>query len=131
LRELLSWSLIRRVSALGNRREFYEAEADVLEMVRRIAAGRKAREIDPAITALRQCLAAADGDGRVSAEARRRFQDMLDFVEGAARSFDEVLLLPTPVLAKLVKTGGIAARLAGLATGRGGKLLARGLRAGL
>ncbi len=29
LRELLAWSLIRRVSALGDRRDFYEAEADV------------------------------------------------------------------------------------------------------
>src|SRR4051812_29181030 len=44
LRELLAWSLIRRVSALGDRRDFYEAEADVFEMVRRIAVNRKARE---------------------------------------------------------------------------------------
>jgi DNA-binding transcriptional regulator GbsR (MarR family) len=120
LRELLAWSLVRRVSVLGDRRDFYEAEADVLEMVRRIAAGRKAREIDPAIAALRQCLAAAEGDARVSAEVRRRFRSMLELTEGAARSFDEVLQLPTPVLAKLIKTGAAVARLAGL-TGRGAK----------
>jgi DNA-binding transcriptional regulator GbsR (MarR family) len=116
LRELLSWSLIRRVSALGDRRDFYEAEADVFEMVRRIAANRKAREIDPAIAALRQCLAAAEGDASVSGEARKRFRTMLDFTEGVARSFDEVLLLPTPVLAKLIKMGGAVARFAGLTT---------------
>jgi DNA-binding transcriptional regulator GbsR (MarR family) len=118
LRELLAWSLIRRTSALGDRRDFYEAEADVFEMVRRIAAGRKAREIDPAIAALRQCLAAAEGDARVSPEVRRRFRTMLDFTEGVARSFDEVLQLPTPVLAKLIKMGGAVARLAGLTGGR-------------
>lgn len=117
LRELLAWSLVRRVSALGDRRDFYEAEADVFEMVRRIAAGRKAREIDPAIVALRQCLAAAEGDARVSSEVRRRFRSMLDFTEGVARSFDEVLALPTPSLAKLIKMGGAVARLAGLTTG--------------
>lgn len=114
LRELMGWSLIRRVSVLGDRRDFYEAEADVFEMVRRIAANRKAREIDPAIAALRQCLAAADGDPRVSPEVRKRFRTMLDFTEGVARSFDEVLRLPTPVLSKLIKMGGAVARLAGL-----------------
>lgn len=118
LRELIAWSLIRRASVLGDRRDFYEAEADVFEMVRRIAAGRKTREIDPAIAALRQCLAAAEGDARVSGEVRRRFRIMLDFTEGVARSFDEVLQLPTPVLAKLIKMGGAVARLAGLTSGR-------------
>jgi DNA-binding transcriptional regulator GbsR (MarR family) len=116
LRELMSWSLVRRVSALGDRRDFYEAEADVFEMVRCIAAGRKAREIDPAIAALRQCLAAADGDARVSAAARKRFRAMLDVTESAARSFDEILALPTPVLAKLMRMGGAVVRLAGLTT---------------
>lgn len=118
LRELLAWSLVRRVSVLGDRRDFYEAEADVFEMVRRIAAGRKAREIDPAIAALRASLAAAEGDAHVSAEARRRLRTMLEFTEGVARSFDEVLHLPTPVLAKLIKMGGAVARLAGLTAGR-------------
>lgn len=117
LRELVGWALVRRVSVLGERRDLYEAEADVFEMVRRIAAGRKAREIDPAIAALRQCVAAADGDPQVSAEVRRRFRAMLDFTEGVARSFDEVLQLPTPVLGKLIKMGGAVARFAGLTAG--------------
>ncbi|MDQ8699020.1 MarR family transcriptional regulator [Hyphomicrobium sp. LHD-15] len=121
LRELMSWSLIRRVSALGDRRDFYEAEADVFEMVRRIAANRKTREIDPAIAALRQCVASAEGDARVSAEVRKRFQSMLDFTEGVARSFDEILQLPTPVLQRLIKMGGAIARFAGLTTGRKSK----------
>lgn len=114
LRELVSWSLIRRVSVLGDRRDFYEAEADVFEMVRRIAANRKSREIEPAIAALRQCLDAADGDPRVSTEARRRFRAMLDFTEGVSRSFDEIIRLPTPVLSKLIKMGGAVARVVGL-----------------
>jgi DNA-binding transcriptional regulator GbsR (MarR family) len=118
LRELLTWSLIRRVSVLGDRRDFYEAEADIFEMVRRIAANRKVREIDPAIAALRQCTAAAEGDAAVSAEVRKRFRTMLEFTEGVGRSFDEVLALPTPVLARLIKMGGAVARLAGLTKAR-------------
>jgi DNA-binding transcriptional regulator GbsR (MarR family) len=114
LKELMSWALVRRVSALGDRRDFYEAEADVLEMVRRIAAGRKAREIDPAIAALRQCVSAADGDPRVSPAARKRFRSMLDVTEGAAKGVDEILALPASVLAKLIRLGGAVVRFAGL-----------------
>ena len=117
LKELLAWSLIRKVSALGDRRDFYEAETDVFEMVRRIAAGRKAREIDPAIAALRTCLAAAEGDARVADDVRGRFRSLLDFTETASKSFDDVLALPTPVLSKLMKMGNAVARLAGFATG--------------
>ena len=121
LKELIGWSLIRRVSVLGDRRDFYEAEADIFELVRRVAEGRKKREIDPAIAALRQCVEAVDDDGRVSAEARRRFRSMLSVTEGAARNLDEVLALPTPVLQRLLKMGGLVARLASLVSGGRGK----------
>src|SRR6478736_3832237 len=55
IKELLSWNLIRRVPIRGDRRDHFEAETDVWEMAARIAAGRKEREIDPAVDALRTC----------------------------------------------------------------------------
>jgi hypothetical protein len=85
----------------------------MFEMVRRIAAGRKAREIDPAIAVLRACAADAAGDPRISDAVRKRFQAMLAFTEGVGRSFDEIMGLPTPVLARLIKMGGAVARLVG------------------
>jgi DNA-binding transcriptional regulator GbsR (MarR family) len=111
LRELLGWSLIRRVPVLGDRRDFYEAESDMLEMVRRIAAGRKAREIDPAIALLRGCVAEASGDSRLSPAVKKRLEGMLAFTEGVGKSFDEIMGLPSPVLARLIKMGGAIARL--------------------
>src|SRR5436309_15299837 len=65
IKELLAWNLIRRVPMRGDRREHFEAEADVWEMFIRIAAGRKEREIDPAIAALKFCVSAADADAKV------------------------------------------------------------------
>src|SRR5687767_4173617 len=53
LKELLTWNLIRRVPVRQDRRDHYEAETDVWEIAARIAAGRKEREIDPALAALR------------------------------------------------------------------------------
>ncbi len=111
LRELLAWTLIRRVSVLGDRRDYYEAEADMLEMVRRIAIGRKAREIDPALAVLRDCVADADRDRAVPAAVRQRFRRMLDTLEGVDRSFAEIMRLPPSVLSRLIRMGGTVARL--------------------
>jgi DNA-binding transcriptional regulator GbsR (MarR family) len=112
LRELLGWSLVRRVQAMGDRRDYYEAEADMFEMVRRIAQGRKAREIDPALAVLRACVAEAKSDQRVSAGARKRLAAMLEFTETVDRSFGEIIRLPAPTLMTLMKMGGAVARLA-------------------
>jgi DNA-binding transcriptional regulator GbsR (MarR family) len=75
LRELMSWQLVRRVPVLGDRRDHFEAETDLWTMVTRIAAGRKARELDPAAAALRDCLVEARADPRVGPAARRAGRD--------------------------------------------------------
>jgi DNA-binding transcriptional regulator GbsR (MarR family) len=108
----MGWSLIRRVHAMGDRRDYYEAEADMFEMVRRIASGRKAREIDPALAVLRACLAEAKSDQRVSAGARKRLAAMLEFTETVDKSFGEIIRLPAATLTALMKMGGALARLA-------------------
>jgi DNA-binding transcriptional regulator GbsR (MarR family) len=113
LRELLSWNLIRRVHAMGDRRDYYEAEADMFEMVRRIAVGRKAREIDPALAVLRSCLADAKADAAVPPSVRKRLTAMLDFTETVDRSFGEIMRLPAPTLMGLIRMGGAIARFAG------------------
>jgi len=43
-------------SGTGGSTDFYQAETDLWTLVSRIAAGRKARELDPATAALRQCV---------------------------------------------------------------------------
>lgn len=113
LRELLGWNLIRRVHAMGDRRDYYEAEADMFEMVRRIALVRKAREIDPALAVLRSCAAEAKGDTAVPPAVRKRLSAMLDFTETVERSFGEIMRLPAPTLMALIRMGGTIARFAG------------------
>lgn len=110
LKELLSWTLIRRVQVLGDRRDYYEAEADMFEMVRRIANGRKAREIDPTIALLRGCVNDADDDKRISPNARKRLASMLGFMETVEKGFDEIIRLPAPTLMRLMSMGGAIAK---------------------
>jgi DNA-binding transcriptional regulator GbsR (MarR family) len=105
IRELLGWDLIRRVPIRGDRRDHFEAESDVWELVRRIAAGRKVREIDPALAALKACVADAERDASVNPVASRRLKDMLEFTRAVDRWFQQMLTIPQPKLAALMKLG--------------------------
>jgi len=105
VRELLGWELIRRVPIRGDRRDHFEAESDIWELVHRIAAGRKAREIDPALAALRACVADAEGDGTVHPVASRRLKEMLEFTQTVDRWYAQMLTIPKPKLAALIRLG--------------------------
>ena len=105
LKELGAWKLIRRAPVMGDRRDHYEAETDLWEMVARIAQGRKEREIDPAASALRACLTEAEGDARVSPVARRRLEEMESFVGEIDRWYDQMLSVPPPKLMALMRMG--------------------------
>ena len=105
LKELLSFKTISRVPVAGDRRDYFTAETDVWEVAKRIAAVRKAREIDPALETLTYCLQVAEGDGGVSAEQRRRLQDMADFTTTMDRWYGQMQTLPTSTLTKLIGMG--------------------------
>ncbi|MET0257752.1 MAG: MarR family transcriptional regulator [Methylobacterium sp.] len=105
LKELNGWNLIRRVPVAGDRRDHFVAETDLWEMATRIAAGRKAREIDPAIAALRAFAAQAENDPAVGAVARRRLKAMLDFTQTMEGWYAQMLHVPHATLAKLIRLG--------------------------
>ena len=113
LKELQTWRLIRRVSVLGDRRDYFEAEADLWEMLLRIVEGRKEREIDPAIVTLRQCVQEAKGDKRMPSAATGRLSDMLEFVESLNACYAQIQKLPKSKLGAIVRMGGRIANLLG------------------
>lgn len=111
LKELLAWKLIRRVPVMGDRRDHFEAETDIWDMVTRIAQGRKERELDPAAEALRACMAEAEGDRRISPVAINRLKEMLDFVDTVNRWYDQMLRVPKGKLVALIKMGSKVVRI--------------------
>jgi DNA-binding transcriptional regulator GbsR (MarR family) len=111
LRELVTWNLIRPAPVLGDRRTLYEAETDLWTLVSRIAAGRKARELDPAAAALRRCLETARDDRKLDPAVQLRLRDMLDFVESTGRWYEQMIAMPRSKIAMLMKLGGGVARL--------------------
>ena len=105
LKELMAWNLIRRVPVKGDRREHFEAETDPWEIAMRVAAIRKEREIDPALDALRACVLEAQGDPKLHPVAAKRIKDMWAFVEMLDRWHAQMLTVPKPKLAALIRLG--------------------------
>src|SRR6201984_3791096 len=105
IKELLAWNLIRRVPIMGDRRDHFEAETDIWEVAVRIAAGRKEREIDPAIAALRACVTDAADDPTISPVASRRLAAVLVFTALVERWYTQMLKVPRPRLIALIKLG--------------------------
>jgi DNA-binding transcriptional regulator GbsR (MarR family) len=113
LHELLSWNLIELTSVLGDRRDYYDAKRDNWEILTTIVEGRKRREIDPTIAMLRQCAADAGSDNQTPAEVKARIESMLGFVETLARWYEDMRVVPKPVLVKLMNLGAKVARFVG------------------
>ncbi len=105
IRELMAWDLIRRVPVKGDRRDHFEAETDLWEIAMRIATVRKERELDPAFETLRSCVADADRDRKLHPVAAKRLKDMLAFVESLDRWYAQMLTVPKPKLAMLIRLG--------------------------
>ena len=105
IKELQAWNLIRRVPIKGDRREHFEAESDPWEIFARIAMGRKEREIDPAIAALRDCAAEVDGDSKVHPVAMARLKALLEFVDTMDRWAGQMKNVPRSQIAALVRLG--------------------------
>ena len=118
LRELISWNLIRRVPVFGDRRDHFEAETDLWQMATRVAQGRKEREIDPAIAALKAVMAHADDDPRISSTVRERLDAMHGFVTIVDRWYQQMLHVPPKQIMALINLG---SRVVGLLRFVGGK----------
>src|SRR5262249_22362908 len=64
---------------------------------------RKEREIDPAVETLKACVTDAEGDPKLHPVARKRLNDMLAFVETLDRWYMQMLTVPKPKLAALIR----------------------------
>ncbi|MEP6018144.1 MAG: MarR family transcriptional regulator [Paracoccaceae bacterium] len=105
LKELVGWKLIRRVPVPGDRREHFVAEVDVWEMAMRIAQGRKEREIDPAMSAIDNCVQQAVNEPNLDPKILARMREMQDFLATADRWSTQMLNVPKSKLNTLMKMG--------------------------
>lgn len=111
LKELQGYGIVRRVHVEGDRRDHFVAEADLWDMLMRIVAERKRREIDPTLAVLDELADRLSRDPAAPPQLRERIVRMHDFMEQLGSWYEQVRVLPKPTLTALMKLGGRVARL--------------------
>ena len=113
LKELLAWDLVHVTHVLGDRRDFFAAQKDTWEVIRAIMDGRKRREIDPTLAALRECAAQLEKDKETPAAVRERIEEQLEFLETITRWFEAMKRMPRRTLLKMMRMGERIAKVIG------------------
>lgn len=117
LKELQNWNLVRVVHLMGDRRDHFETSSDVWELFRTVVRERKAREFDPTISVLRDCVA----DKAFSKEepgAQIRIRETLAVMESLSSWGDEMLRLEPETLMKVMKLGSKIQKLLRVGSGK-------------
>ncbi len=110
LKELMAYNIVRRVHVDGDRRDHFVAETDLWEMLMRISAERKRREIDPTIALIAELSERLAQDEAAPKHLRERITRMHEFMDTLGGWYDQVRRLPKPSLVTLMKMGGKIAR---------------------
>ena len=105
LKELQSYAIVRRQHVSGDRRDHFVAETDLWELLMRISAERKRREIDPTIELLAQLKDRIAERKDVPDHVRDRIGRMHEFISTLTNWYDQVRRLPKPTLVTLMKLG--------------------------
>jgi DNA-binding transcriptional regulator GbsR (MarR family) len=91
LRELIAWGIVSRVHIMGERREFYTTEKDVVMMFRIIARERKKREVDPTIVVLQDSVnQLTDLPEAEASYELKQLQNLLEFFEAGVSVYEDL-----------------------------------------
>lgn len=105
LRELQSWKLVRVVHKVGDRRDHFETSKEVWELFRTVVRERKAREFDPTVAALRECVDDPGFSGE-DAGTQARIRETLALTSALSAWGEEMLRMEPATLMKVMKLGG-------------------------
>jgi len=104
LRELQNLNLVRVTHLVGDRRDHFDTAKDVWELFRTVVRERKAREFDPTVAFLGECIA-DPAFAREDADAKARIRDTLALMTALSSWGDEMLRLQPATLMKIMKLG--------------------------
>src|SRR5690606_22210493 len=105
LKELQSYAIVRRTHVKGDRRDHFVAETDPWELLLKISAARKRREVDPTIELLGERAGKPEGGKDVPEHVRERSGRMHQFIGTLASWYEEIRRVPKPTLIALMKLG--------------------------
>jgi len=89
IRALMDWGIVEKVHKIGERKEFFVAGKDILELARQVSRERRRREVEPIIKVLDQ-IQNVSGDDEKIREFKNVTADLRDFsvkVDGVLDKF--------------------------------------------
>ena len=104
LKELQSWRLVRLKHQPGDRREYFEAPADVWEIFRVLAEERRRREVEPTLSMLRMALLETPTSD-AERHAQQRMREMYELIDRLMTWFDDVQKLAPETAMQLMGMG--------------------------
>lgn len=78
VRALQDLGVVRKVIVRGDRKDYYTVESDLDHVVRRLAAAKKKRELDPALDVITRVIEAATSAPEAGTRGRRNEDDSID-----------------------------------------------------
>lgn len=113
LKELQAWRLVQLRHQPGDRREYFEAPANVWEIFRVLAEERRRREIEPTLSMLRMALLEAPTSDE-ERHAQQRMREMHDLIDRLMKWFDDVQRLAPETAMQLMGMGSTVTKVLGL-----------------
>ncbi len=116
LKELQGWGIVRIAHTMGDRRDHFEALADVWETFQHILIERKRREADPTLKLLRECYQEGPGTPTPTQDellVQERLKEMLEFFELANTWGDRTSKFSPKTLKRFAKMGDTIFKLVG------------------
>jgi len=90
IRGLIDWGIVKKISRPGERKEYFTAGKDILELARQVSRERRRREIDPVMRVLEEIQEVSEGDKGEIEHFKAVTKDLGDFtkqVDGALDKF--------------------------------------------
>jgi DNA-binding transcriptional regulator GbsR (MarR family) len=110
LRALVDWGLIRREHRFGDRKEYFQADADVWHMFETIMRERRRREVEPILATIDRCRemiadanTADHGNAPEATEIDRRLTSLKDFLTTMGTLFEAMLQVGNVGVAQLAQ----------------------------
>lgn len=109
LKELQGWNLVSATRQLGDRRDHFTSIRDMFDLVDAVIEGRRAREFEPTLQALKNVMEEADADATPK-EVKKRMSDTLNVMILFNDWYLDVSRLPRSVQQAALKLGARVAR---------------------
>ena len=90
IRGLVDWGIVYKVYKPGERKEYFAAGKDILELARQVSRERRRREIEPVMRVLEEVQEVSEGDEKEVKHFKEVTKDLGDFtkqVDGALNKF--------------------------------------------